>query len=70
MANCLAQRTTRLRPLPRSSYSFDNKTMTTFYRWLVGLFAKTKKKTKKQKTNFEIYCELNPGARECRIYEN
>jgi hypothetical protein len=44
--------------------------MTNFYRWLVGLFVKTKKKTKKQKTNFEIYCELNPGARECRIYEN
>jgi hypothetical protein len=22
------------------------------------------------KTNFEIYCELNPDALECRIYED
>jgi hypothetical protein len=44
--------------------------MTIFYRWLVGFLAKSKKKPEKQKTNFEIYCELNPWAREWRVYED
>jgi hypothetical protein len=45
--------------------------MTHFYSWIKNLFTKPKKKTaKNQKTNFEIYCELNPWAPECRVYED
>jgi hypothetical protein len=46
--------------------------MTNFYSWLKTKLVKLKPKRipAKTKTNFELYCEQNPWARECRIYED
>lgn len=47
--------------------------MIKLYNWLIcKLFKRCELETKtepQKKTNFEIYCELNPSASECKIYE-
>lgn len=47
--------------------------MIKIYNWLVCKLFKQCELEKipvKHKTNFEIYCEQNPWAPECRIYED
>jgi hypothetical protein len=45
--------------------------MMRFYNWLIcKLFKRCQINVPNTRTNFEIYCEQNPWARECRIYED
>ena len=44
--------------------------MIKLYRWLKSKVFKSKFTVLNNKTNFELYCEQNPWARECRIYED
>jgi hypothetical protein len=43
--------------------------MIRFYSWLICKLFKRCEIELPSKTNFEIYCEENPWAKECRIYE-
>jgi hypothetical protein len=44
--------------------------MIKFYLWIKAKLFKSKTNALSTKTNFELYCEQNPWAKECRIYED
>ena len=44
--------------------------MIKIYLWIKTKLFKTKANSLNVKSNFELYCEQNPWARECRIYED
>jgi hypothetical protein len=43
--------------------------MTSLYLWLKRNLFKYNKKPKVKMTNFQKYCQENPSAPECRIYD-
>jgi hypothetical protein len=44
--------------------------MIKIYLWIKAKLFKVKVDAVHVKSNFELYCEQNPWAKECRIYED